>query len=549
MGMFVQAPEPILTTAQILPFSAHRSIRASAQRIKLGERKDVEQLRRRAEVIWQRRAWEYFDLVGEIGFAFGLFGNVASRARLYPAIVVDPHQPPVQLKNVTDLPEDFTDACRNALGRITSSTGGVTALLRDATLNLSVAGEGYLVQIPERLGSGEPESWDIRSVDEVQVSPNGKVRIKPRHDTLQSEYIELPETAFVGRIWRNHPRWSGQAHSSMIGVLQPCEDLLLFSQAARATARSRLNSGAMFIPDGLSAAAMPADPDPTTTFPPGTEPPIDEHDEFEEELIAAMTTPIADEDSAAAVVPLLIRGPAELGEAIKQFKFERSFDPSLSQHADRALERIMQGIDVPKDIVTGLANVKYSNAVQIDKSLYKAHVEPMLLLICDALTMVYFRQALIALGQPEDLVRRTTIWYDPADIVIQANPEELADSGYDKYLISAAAWRRAHGFTEDDKPDGEEMAKRMIVEKGQLAPELTEAVLQQIAPELFSAMRGAHQAESGSPLPPEVQQALGAPPSQAPVPGPPEQTAPAAPAEPALAPGGGLPPEVQEALG
>ena len=232
-----------------------------------------------------------------------------------------------------------------------------------------------------------------------------------------------------------------------------------------------------------------------------------------------MTTPIADEDSAAAVVPLLIRGPAELGEAIKQFKFERAFDPALAQHADRALERIMQGIDVPKDIVTGLANVKYSNAVQIDKSLYKAHVEPMLLLICDALTMVYFRQALLALGQPEELVHKTTIWYDPADIVIQANPEELADSGYDKYLISAAAWRRAHGFTEDDKPDGEEMAKRMIVEKGQLAPELTEAVLQQIAPELFSAMRGAHQEQSGSPLPPEVQQALGAPPSEAPVPG------------------------------
>ena len=75
-----------------------------------------------------------------------------------------------------------------------------------------------------------------------------------------------------------------------------------------------------------------------------------------------MTTPIADQDSAAAVVPLLIRGPAELGEKIKLFKFERSFDPALAERADRALDRIMQGIDVPKDVVTGLANVKYSNA-------------------------------------------------------------------------------------------------------------------------------------------------------------------------------------------
>jgi hypothetical protein len=237
---------------------------------------------------------------------------------------------------------------------------------------------------------------------------------------------------------------------------------------------------------------------------------------------------------------LLIRGPKELGEAIKLFKFERSFDPALAERADRALDRIMQGIDVPKDVVTGLANVKYSNAVQIDKSLYKAHVEPLLLSICDALTMVYFRQALLAMGQDEELVRKTTIWYDPADIVLQSDPEELADNGFDRFLISAAAWRRSHGFTEDDKPSGDELAKRMVVEKGPLSPELTEAILQQIAPELFGAARAAHQEATGSPLPPEVQQALGGPP-------PPGDgglpSSPAAPPPPAVPPepGGPLP--------
>ncbi len=529
MGIFVRdaAPE---TTAKVLPFNAPRSLQASAQRVKLTEPRDVDQIRRRSEVVWQRRAWEYFDVIAEIGFAFGLLGNVTGRARLYPAFVVDPHQPPVQLQNVEDLPEEFVTACEDVLQRVVSTTGGQTALLRDAALNLCVAGECYLVQIPERLGSGEPETWDIKSVDEVIVTPDGRVRLKQRYDARQSELIELPPTAFVGRIWRGHPRWSQQAHSSMIGVLQPCEDLLLFSHAARATAQSRLNAGAMFVPDGLSAAAMPAEPDPALDPVTGIEsgPPIEDHDEFEEELIAAMTTPIADQDSAAAVVPLIIRGPAELGEKIQLFKFERSFDPALAERADRALDRIMQGIDVPKDIVTGLANVKYSNAVQIDKSLYKAHVEPLLLMICDAITMVYFRQALTAMEFPEDLIRRATIWYDPSDIVLQANPEELADNGYDRYLISDEAWRRAHGFTEDDKPDGEELARRMIIEKGPLAPELVEAVLQQIAPQLFGQMREAHQQQTGSPLPPEVQQALGTPPSQS-VPPPPPGGAPAAP--------------------
>jgi hypothetical protein len=445
------------------------------------------------------------------------------------------------MQNVEDLPEEFVQACEDVLERVASTTGGQVTLLRDAALNLCVAGECYLVQIPERLGSGEPETWDIKSVDEVMVSPDGKVRLKQRHDARQQDLVELPPTAFVGRIWRGHPRWSQQAHSSMIGVLQPCEDLLLFSHAARATAQSRLNAGAMFIPDGLSAAAMPAEPDPSLPLGVGTEPPPEDHDEFEEELMTAMTTPIADPDSAAAVVPLLIRGPAELGEKIKLFNFERSFDPALAERADRALDRIMQGIDVPKDIVTGLANVKYSNAVQIDKSLYKAHVEPLLLMICDAITMVYFRQALLAMEMDPDLVRRATIWYDPSDIVLQADPESLADNGFDRFLISAAAWRRAHGFTEDDKPEGEELARRMVVEKGPLSPELTEAILQQIAPELFGTMREQHQQTSGSPLPPEVQQALGVPPSQAappPVPGgaPPAPAGGPPPAEPGVPP-------------
>jgi hypothetical protein len=563
MGLFVRNPLPeetTETTAEILPFNAPRGIRGSAQRIRLNNRQDVELLKLRSQQAWQRSAWDYFKLIGEISFAFTLLSNVTSRARLYPAFIVDPHQPPVQLKNLVesgDLPVEYAEACQSVLNRLSSSTGGQAAILQDATLNLSVPGECYLVQTPERLGSGEPESWDIKSVDEVQVSPDGKVRIKPRAGATQAEMIDLPNTAFVGRIWRADPQYSQQATSSMLGVLQSCEDLLLFSQATRATARSRLNSGAMFVPDGLSAAAMPAEPEP---FVAGSEeealagPGVydDDHDEFEEELIAAMTTPIADEDSAAAVVPLLIRGPGELGAMIKIFKFERAFDPALSERADRALDRIMQGIDVPKDVVTGLANVKYSNAVQIDKSMYKAHVEPLLMMICDAITTAYFRQALIAMDQDPELIRKTTIWYDPSDIVIQSDPEELADQGYDRYLISAAAWRRAHGFTEDDKPEGEEIARRMIVEKGQLAPELTEAVLQQIAPALFGQMRETHQEQTGTPLPPEVQQALGTPPSEAPVPAAETPVAPAAPAAPADGapgpPGGGLPPAVQEAL-
>jgi hypothetical protein len=224
---------------------------------------------------------------------------------------------------------------------------------------------------------------------------------------------------------------------------------------------------------------------------------------------------------------LIIRGPAELGDKIKQFKFERSFDPALAQRADRVLERILQGLDVPKDIVTGLANVKYSNAMQIDESLYKAHIEPLMLLIADALTVVYLRPYLIANGFDESQVDRLVIWYDPSQVATRNDRAADADMGFDKMAVSFDTWRRAHGFSEADAPSPNEVALRTILEKGMITPELTEATIKAFAPDMVDAVRANQQASSVAPIPPEVAQMLGQTPAAAPTeaPAPAEQQA------------------------
>jgi hypothetical protein len=322
--------------------------------------------------------------------------------------------------------------------------------------------------------------------------------------------IKLPNQAFVGRIWRAHPRYSEEADSSLRGLLDLCAELLLLNRTFRATARSRLNAGALYLPDGLSVAAQ-GDPDypydDENELNPGVT--VEEaEDEFEDQLIDAMTTPIRDEDSASAVVPLIIRGPAELGDKIKQFKFERSFDPALAQRADRVLERILQGLDVPKDVVTGLANVKYSNALQIDEALYKAHIEPLMLLIADAITVVYLRPALVASGFPEEDVKKICVWYDPSQVATRNDRAADADSGFDRMAVSMEAWRRAHGFSAADAPDAKELAIRLLVEKGAISPELTEAMINAISPEFMNKIREVQNAGSPAPIPPEIQQVL-----------------------------------------
>lgn len=517
------------TPATPAVYSAPRALTAAAAQVKLNDKAEAEQFktRRASSVsIWQQEAWEYYDAIGEIKYAFSLVGSVISRVRLYTAVIENPSDAPVETGISDKISPDLADAAERALARLDSAYGGQAGLLRDAGLNILVAGECYLVQMPARQGSGLPESWDIRSVDELKVDGRGQYVITTRRDLNGVVPIPVPSNAFVGRIWRAHPRYSDEPDSSLKGLLDLCSELLLLNRTFRATARSRLNAGALYLPDGLSVSAGPEsdyqfEDDIDITAPT----PEEEEDEFEEQLIDAMTTPISDESSASAVVPLIIRGPADLGDKIKQFKFERSFDPALAQRADRVLERILQGLDVPKDVVTGLANVKYSNALQIDESLYKAHIEPLLLLLSDALTVVYLRPYLISIGYDPLEVDKLVIWYDPSAISTRNDRAADADMGFDKYAVSYEAWRNAHGFSDSDAPSSTELAIRMMIEKGVITPELTEAMLGAFAPEAMEAVKGAGQAASSAPIPPEVQQMLqGQAPAETPAP---EQAAPA----------------------
>lgn len=511
--------------AEPAAFNAPRPLTAAAAQVKLDDKSEAEYFRSRrqsASTAWQTEAWEYYDAIGEVKYAFNLVASVVSRIRLYAAVVDNPAETPVPIRNTQIIDERLAQAAERALARLDSAYGGQAGLLKDAALNLQVSGECYLVQIPERVGSGLPESWDIRSVDELQVDQKGNYIINPRRDvgggssmstaltTGNKDIVKLPNGSFVGRIWRSHPRYSMESDSSLRGLLDLCAELLLLNRTFRATARSRLNAGALYLPDGLSVAASP-DPD----YPYDEDGNYNEQfnaeeaaDDFEDQLIDAMTTPIKDEDSASAVVPLIIRGPAELGDKIKQFKFERSFDPALSQRSDRVLERIMQGLDVPKDVVTGLANVKYSNALQIDEALYKAHIEPLMLLIVDALTVMYLRPYLVANGYPEAEVSKVQIWYDPSQVATRNDRAADADMGFDKMAISFDSWRRAHGFSESDAPDPTEIALRLVLTKGAIAPELTESMLNAFSPEVMKNVRAQASAATGAPIPEDVNQIL-----------------------------------------
>jgi hypothetical protein len=467
----------------VLAYNAPRPITASAARLDMKNKKEVDAInKRRLADVWQEHAWEYYDLIGEIKYSANLVASITSRVNLYVGYVEDTADVPSDIEHVDKIDDAFKQQAEDILYMLESGNGGTAGLLRNAALNLFVAGECWLVNEPARFSTGEPSKFQIRSVQEiVTVGRNSQVAIKPRRDSKPADFIPLPANGFASRIWRNHGRFSDEADSSIRGILDICDQLLILDRAASAAAKSRMNAGILFVPDGLSNVAQ-ADGDLGV---PGEMADLsdDIQESFEEELIAGLISPVEDITSAASLVPTVIRGPEDLGEKIRHIPLERSVDPQLNGRGERLLDRILSGLDIPKDVAAGMSNVKYSNAIIIEEQLYKAHIEPLILLIADSLTIGFLRPALRAQGWPENLVNRAVVWYDPSAISAKPSKAEAATTLYNMKIISSEAVLRAHGFTPADAPSDMERAQRMAEERAMISDAMSETLLSSIIPE------------------------------------------------------------------
>lgn len=457
---------------------------------------------------WQADAWTGYERIGEIHYGLGLVANNVSKVRLFAAAVTDSNEVPTEIREAARKDKIASELAQQAAEAMNELTAlDFPTLLRSFVINMSVPGECYLVYLPEEqpLGkNGKPaidpltgrqvepvKHWTIRSTDEIQIKP-GMVELVPVRGSTEVRRT-LPDNTYIARIWKNSARYSGEPDSSMSAISDPIETLLILDRLVRSTTKTRLNAGMLFLPDDVTSANRTAPEEPVEEGQPTID---DDGGQLLEDLMESMVTPISDETSAASVVPMLVTGPRDSGEKIKHITFERrQSDEWLVGRAERALERVLQGLDIPKEIVTGLANVKYSNALVIDDNFYRANIEPLCMMLADALTACFLRPVLRGMKVPEEDLKRVVIWYDPSDIIIRPSASQDASDGYDKMLISGDAWRREHGFTDGDKPNEEELAFMLLAKMGSMPDEVTTALFNAILPGILGKEREAALAE------------------------------------------------------
>lgn len=481
MGLQLFSPK---APVSILPSERARSssqatIQGSAKKLEQTSKADIELVKKNHEV-WQDEAWAYFDLIGEIKYGARLFSNAISQVRLFAATQPNPEEEPIAVLDAIEPGEDgspawISEALANAtteeLDRLKSSDGDEAEIMRTISLNLWVAGEGYLVG--ETTEDGK-EEWKIYSDAELKVG-QGDTGFEIRESPKSTQGRKLSEDAVVIRIWRKHGRWGSMADSNVRGVLAECEELLILSRSIRATGKSRTSAGILFVPSELSFGPVDVTED-------GGDGNV-KADPFEQDLMTAMTTPISDEGSAAAVVPIVIRGDAELGEKITRILLDREIDPEIPSRCIYLLKRIATGVDLPAEVLTGIADVNHWTAWQVDENAYKAHFKPTTDLITNALTVGFLRPALSARttgnGQREftdEEIDRVMISHDATALVTHPNRASDAMSAHNAMALSTEALLRELGFSESDAPEPEEIASRMA-QKGMISPALEIALL------------------------------------------------------------------------
>lgn len=421
---------------------------------------------------WQTEVYRHFSICGEARYAATYYGHCLSKASLYAA---DVGEDGTEVR----LPPDSEAAM--LLKAPFSGRESEAAMLKAAGMHLSLAGEFYLIgrslseQEKEDMPPGaitDEEVWEVVAVTEVRVKGN-RWSIVYRDDRRD---IDLSEDDVVIRVWSPRPGARMKADSPFRSLLPVLSEIEWLTKHIFAQVSSRLTgAGILFLPKGMSFPAPPPDAD-------GNEQQFDnEADAFLATLAEAMLTPLNDDDSPARVVPTVATVPADMVDKPKLLHFWSQLDEKALEMRNDAIKRFARGMDLPPEKVLGISSnsgtgggtsngVSHWGAWQIDEDTVKLHIEPMLELLANTITVSYLRP----LTGGNERVRA-----DTTDLRLRPDRSKEAIMLWDRFAITTVAMLREVGFEDADALnwDTPEFKARLVVKiaGGSATPEQVQA--------------------------------------------------------------------------
>lgn len=461
---------------------------------------------------WQSEAWAAYDEVGEERFLASTLAGRLSQARLYVQHkpLSGPHS------SLRDDPTDVTDTATGptaqlaeaVLAALGASQQDLGQMLQRLATNLFVAGEGWLVGVPRHvIDAAAPSSapavtapspdpaltdlvWRVLAVTEVSsVGRDGRtVRLNLGTDGSAPVEVSSDEVYMV-RVWRPHPARYWEADSPTRACLPILRELIGLTRHISAQIDSRLaGAGILVVPSSASAALASDAADSSAYGAP---------DPFVAALMDSMLRPIENRDDASAVVPLVVTVPDEAADKMSHLTFSTALDSGARDLRDEAIRRLALAQDAPPELLLGSGAMNHWGAWLTREDTVTTHIEPVLALICDALTSQYLRPVLLSAGLSEDEVRTLSVGYDVSALVARPNRSEEALNLHRAGAVSDEALREASGFDDSDAKPLDERALMQALAMVSKRPDLMGTIgIGPLTEEILKAYKGDYSAPS-----------------------------------------------------
>jgi hypothetical protein len=316
-------------------------------------------------------------------------------------------------------------------------------------LHLATVGECYLVDRPVR-PDDDPLGQNLHAKGGRMWEVVGTQEIHNAGSAWWIEYdagrrIDLTERDTVIRVWQRHPKNRFLADAASKAALPILREIRRLDHHVEAQTDSRLTgSGLLFLPSEMTI-----------------KPPEGQNNLTAADIVVGMLVEAASQHkvgigTAEAQVPIVFTAPGEVLKNIKHIQLWSPLDEKAISMRDNSLGRLARTMDMPQEIVTGTTDMNRWGAWQVEESSVKAHIEPLLAVICHALTTEYLQ---IVTGSMDDLVI-----YDTSTLRLRPNRSKEAIELYDRGQLSGEALLRETGFNAEDAPTDEERKRWLLMQ-------------------------------------------------------------------------------------
>lgn len=414
---------------------------------------------------WQREAWGFFKIVGEVSYAANLYGTGMSRVEMCLSRKQE-NGPSLRLSEQKRLTAN--DKIMKTLWDEITSAQSAEEMRRYAGIMLFVAGEGLLVGLPTPSKPRDRRrakarmldyTWCVRSRDDVREDRDGT-------SVIIDGVTYDRDSIMLIKFWRPDPQFHRLAISSMQASLPVLRELNALTMYVSSIIDSRLaGAGILILPNSATVLGATAPEDDQ------------EEDPTVAAIIEAMVTPIKDRSSAAAVVPLILTVPDEAADAIRHLTFSTQLDLTARDLRDELIRRLAVGFDLPAEQLMGtaLAASSHWGAWAISEDTVRLFYMPGVELFARAVLSDLLIPMALEAGMSEDDAESYFFELDGENLISRPNMATEAEALYKLGLLKPGTTVTAAGFELSDMPEEDsevDRALQMALKICQVTPQL-----------------------------------------------------------------------------